>query len=1168
MKLQSLRINHFGHFVDFDLPLGGSPFVVVHGHNEAGKSTLLEFLRKVLFGFDDRERYSFGDGGEVGGQIVFDLADGGRVDLRRRKGRKNTVQVAIDGVDAGLDEQSFSRLIGDPDANLFKSIFAFGLDELRRAEESLKHDSLRAALYAGGLGGSLNPTELLQDLEQQAAALFKSGGSKPVINSLSREIGELTKSVKSHSVRSDEYEQRRKEWSDKQTQADQLSAQVRELRIQSARTERLVSALPVWLGRRTLLAEREALVVPSNFPANGLEQFKTVVAAINRLTNECEQLKFDLEEAQRKHAAIQLDATLLPLKAEISDCHGLVKSVEEARRDLPLRRAEHAAAQREIDAALRELRPDWTLDKLSSFSIDAATKHSLDELAKRRVALNNDQTALITRQDGSRAELERIAEELAQLQEPRDLSELAALIERSADYVAAKKTLDKELEARAKLTRTLEIQRARLSPPLATEPADVSQLPVPSKELIDKFDREFRDVATKLLAAEQSLAEEEQKLEQHCVELLQLEQQQRAIPKLEELAETRERRDAGWQLIRAQHINGQDQRDAIQAWLGASKSPLPDTYEQVVAESDRIADDIYEHADIVSRREQLKDQIEQAQQAEERKREDVQQRRDEQEALAKKWSEIWQGCELEPLTPDLMRSWIDSFNAYLATFEACQHKDIEIDRLQQRCDEFETTFRQIVPTPGKDVGPALAAAKQQVKSAEVEAEQRKQLERDRKRHQKTHDTVESELSAWQTRDVTWHQEWRTVLTRLELPIEWDTELARQVIERLSATQAKLANLDVLRSRIEGMETRLNEFEPRIHQLGERLNEPIDGERPEMTAKLLHERWTVAAQAQQTRKLLDDTIQELHSKLAAKSDELMREQTRRTEWLSMAQCNSDADFLEVADRARRATELETEITQLTRELELRRSNEPTEEFEAQLQSGDPAVLITQLTEERDRLEQIETASNAAREAAGALRRAFEELDGGDDAARLQEDVARKQAELASQIHRYVPLVFARRLFETAIQRFERENQPELIGDISKLFAALTRGKYVEIERPTSNREAIYVRRHDGAERSPDQLSTGTREQLYLAIRLGYIRHYCRNAEPLPIVMDDVLVNFDQVRARATLETLRNFSRDVQVLFFTCHQYVVDLIKDVAAEVSVIELGDRTLSEAAR
>ena len=75
---------------------------------------------------------------------------------------------------------------------------------------------------------------------------------------------------------------------------------------------------------------------------------------------------------------------------------------------------------------------------------------------------------------------------------------------------------------------------------------------------------------------------------------------------------------------------------------------------------------------------------------------------------------------------------------------------------------------------------------------------------------------------------------------------------------------------------------------------------------------------------------------------------------------------------------------------------------------------------------------------------------------------------------------------------------------------------------------------------------------------MAIRLAYVLHYCRQTEPLPIIMDDVLVNFDAERSRATLEALRDVSREVQVVFFTCHSFFVDLVRDVFPEVEPVRL----------
>jgi len=93
-----------------------------------------------------------------------------------------------------------------------------------------------------------------------------------------------------------------------------------------------------------------------------------------------------------------------------------------------------------------------------------------------------------------------------------------------------------------------------------------------------------------------------------------------------------------------------------------------------------------------------------------------------------------------------------------------------------------------------------------------------------------------------------------------------------------------------------------------------------------------------------------------------------------------------------------------------------------------------------------------------------------------------------------------------------------------------------------------------------------LSRGTAEQLYLALRFGFIREYSKRSEPLPLIMDEILVNFDSPRAKATASVLADFSREHQILYFTCHPEAVALFREVDPKIPVMEIRDGTLSSA--
>jgi len=174
--------------------------------------------------------------------------------------------------------------------------------------------------------------------------------------------------------------------------------------------------------------------------------------------------------------------------------------------------------------------------------------------------------------------------------------------------------------------------------------------------------------------------------------------------------------------------------------------------------------------------------------------------------------------------------------------------------------------------------------------------------------------------------------------------------------------------------------------------------------------------------------------------------------------------------------------------------------------------------------------------------------------------LTEELAGTRSRLLADVDRYMPLIYARYLLNSAVNRFEKENQPEMIATVSRLFSQMTGGKYVEFERTSGSKQNIVVRQADGVEKTPDQMSTGTREQLYLAIRLSYVLHYCAKNEPLPIIVDDVLVNFDDQRARDTLTVLAEAAKAVQVLFFTCHPHMVELAREVIPGLQTIKLPD--------
>jgi uncharacterized protein YhaN len=72
-----------------------------------------------------------------------------------------------------------------------------------------------------------------------------------------------------------------------------------------------------------------------------------------------------------------------------------------------------------------------------------------------------------------------------------------------------------------------------------------------------------------------------------------------------------------------------------------------------------------------------------------------------------------------------------------------------------------------------------------------------------------------------------------------------------------------------------------------------------------------------------------------------------------------------------------------------------------------------------------------------------------------------------------------------------------------------------------------------------------MSDGTRDQLFLALRLASLEHRLEKSEPIPFIVDDILINFDEDRTRAALQALGRLGTKNQVLLFSHHQQVADV-----------------------
>jgi uncharacterized protein YhaN len=123
---------------------------------------------------------------------------------------------------------------------------------------------------------------------------------------------------------------------------------------------------------------------------------------------------------------------------------------------------------------------------------------------------------------------------------------------------------------------------------------------------------------------------------------------------------------------------------------------------------------------------------------------------------------------------------------------------------------------------------------------------------------------------------------------------------------------------------------------------------------------------------------------------------------------------------------------------------------------------------------------------------------------------------------------------------------------------RAFSEMTRGEWQRLEaQPTGSGERL-VGVRDGAAVSADAMSTGTRGQLYLALRVAGHADFINRYGPLPFVTDDILETFDDERAAAALRLTGELGRTGQAIMFTHHRHLVEMARQAIPQAGVIEL----------
>lgn len=1156
MRLLRLELRRYGHLADTALDFNeAAPLQVVYGANEAGKSTALAAVSDALFGFKG-EAYAFR---YLGPQLRLAMSllasDGTQASFVRRKGLKNTL---LDDDDAPLPEEALRRFLGGATRDLFEKGFGLDGDRLRKGGLALLQSGgdVGESLIAGTGIGTLRTA--LQRLDDEAKTLSNTRG-KPRL----QEAAKVWQAAQAEIGRRAVLPAAWKELETLRANAEQQLAAIRDetgkLATEQSRLERARRVLPLL---RDLGEARAALVDLGEIPAlppDAAARRQAAIATASEAARDAARESGSVATLQAERDFLQRDPAVLIEQDTIDSLAANRGVMEQAFADLPTVRGRALAFASDTAQALRHIgftqSPEQARDAIPS----AAAQERARGLIAQRITRTNRQTdaeaalgQAVLRRDAAKSRLDAT---------PAPTS--AGGLRRALEAVRAEGRIDADLARAERACGEADIATARAlhALPLWTGTlADLVSCPVPlladTEAVAGRMEAASREIAR--LHAEAARVEDEiGKLAAEAGDLARGE----VVPTPDAIGAARQLRDQAWHLIRREHAGGAGAAPSERQNLAAGA--LPDVFEALRDIADRLADRASGEAKrvasflAVSRRQRELEETGRALQV--RLGGALRVGAAEDEA----WVVLWASGGMMPSHPAAMAEWRQKRGAVLVLAEKTEaiktlHAELQ-DRSTRAMARLDTTLGPA--RPAQTVADRLLAAEEICITVEASIAAYERLVRTATEEGERLPALADTVTQAKKFVAQWQADWAGAVPGLGLGVDASVEMAEAALAAWAEIAARARAWREDERRIVDMQARIDADTETLHEALSRMGAGIADEAAPITTLRLSRRLAAARAAETAWIALDRRIRAHEVALATAHQAGRYAADDLAALCDMAGALDDAGLEQAIARAGRGDGLAKTLHILAESLRsqsdghtedaLRREVEGIDVDAAKARLDDIAALLGSLGVRR---EEHSAFRNQAETGLARMR------DGQDAASKAQE-AEDALAEARSAAERYARVHVARVLLRAGIERFRRDNQGPLLRAAGGHFALLTGGRYAGLGVDEDDRGHTELRalRDDGTECPVHGLSEGTRDQLFLALRVAAVQAQAGAGDTLPFIADDLLVHFDDVRAAAALRLLVQLGQTTQVILFTHHDHIAALAQRQAGA-AVQHLGE--------
>jgi uncharacterized protein YhaN len=1165
MKFRRLSLLAFGSFENRSLDFSGvdAPGLhVVYGPNEAGKSTALRAVMGLLFGMPritaDAHRHVTR---ELRVGATLQRGDGTRLEVVRRKRDKDSLR---DPDDAPLAESTLQTLLGGIDQDTFAALYGFDHEGLRRGGRLLIEGraDVGETLYDAALGGH-GITRVIEELRGEIDELFRSrSAKKPKLNAALEAYRQLAADHRQQIVPCQAWWQQSEGCEAARREVERLERERRERDVELRRLERIRAALPRAAKRRVLLDKLGELGVLPRLPERCAQRRQQAVTEhdeaereIGRLTRERESLCAEREQLGPPDAL----AASEPLRVEL--IRDGIATDRQATLDLAHLRTRIRASEEEAATLLKQLGKGSDLDRAEELRLTLQQIADIRQRAAARGALDARLEAAEQRARETSKEVARRRASLATLADARDCTSLELALKAAAGVVA----IEQEISSRAREAAALDTAAQRALEQLGRFGGSLEELScaaLPDEDAVDDWQRRRTEADEHERRVRGELADRLAEASRTRSELDALELTL-DLPDEAQLAGARAARSAAWALVKRAWLEGADvTRDAQTL---DPQRPLEQAFEQLVTTADGVADRLRREAFHVGERARLQARLAQLGRDVEALQLELARALRCTTVLDAEWSGMWAAARVEAASCRAMQAWLRRARELVRTVETMLAARAAAAACEQRLKTMLVALCAELAAFGVSAdasNPASAvvalAEKRLVAMQELTAE-RRALQASLIEYEQRYADAERELSLRQQELQAWRHHWSIAVQPLGLPAHAEPADALAVLDAVAQLLQRLDAIATDRRRADGIERRAREFAEQVASLASAYAPDLVSQAPAVAGEHLVRRFKDGRVREERRRDLGVRIVALEHELEAQNLRRAAAAAELSALLAGAALTSVEQLLDAEARHQQLTALSAELTRTEAELLDDAGAATIEEVETSLAGWDRVTVQARLEELADQIETLNDAHKAAAVRARDLDAGLERFGLGQ-AAETGQELESAGAAVKLYLERYTRAKLSLTILEREIARYRERHQGPVLARASELFPRLTLGHYVGL-RVGLEEKALRCVRFDGVEVETAGLSEGAAYQLYFALRVATIERQLSSTEPLPIVLDDVLIHFDEDRAAVALQILAELAERTQVLLFTHHKKLLDVAR---AAVPARLLGTHELS----